>query len=124
MIPELCIDVLEALEEEGHLVVAAVLRGGRLAIEDEDGQQLAGFVLRGLHQRLVVMEPQPIPEPENIDLLLARARHGVGVFVWGRDGDLCCYPEQEKMNIYLSVLVVCCQLCLYCQQSRTMFLSH
>ena len=87
MIPELGIDVLEALEEEGHLVVATVLRGGRLAVEDEDGKQLAGSVLRGLHQRLVVMESQSIPEPKHIDRLLARARHGFNVIVWDRDGD-------------------------------------
>ena len=72
-----------------------MLRGGGLAIEDEDGQQLAGLVLGGLHQRLVIMEPQPIPEPEHIDLLLARARHGVGVVLGGRNGDFFCgYSEK------------------------------
>ena len=110
MIPELGVDVLEALEEEGHLVVATVLRSGRLAVEDEDGKELAGLVLCGLHQRLVVMEPQPIPEPEHIDLLLARARHGVGVVLGGRNGDFFCgYSEL--------ICVTCVFVLQYCHSS-------
>ena len=42
----------------------------RLAIEDEDGEQLGVGVLGGLGQTLVVVEAQAVPEPEDTHLVL------------------------------------------------------
>ena len=64
-------------------------RGRRLPVEDEERQQLAGLVLRGLHEGAVIVEAETVPEPEDVNLLLPGGggegflRHDV-CFVHGR----------------------------------------
>ena len=70
MVPELCVQVLKALQQEGDLVEPAVLRCGCFTVEDKHWQQLDSFVLCGLQQALVVVQPQSISKPQNIDSLL------------------------------------------------------
>ena len=67
-------------------------RGRSLPVEDEERQQLAGLVLRSLHQRAVVVEAEAVAEPEDVHLLLPGGggegflRHDV-CFVHGRSND-------------------------------------
>ena len=68
-LPELLVQILEALQEVLEPVESAVVGAGRLPVEDEDGQQLVAVAAAPgscLVQGGVVMEPQAVSEPQNV----------------------------------------------------------
>ena len=54
---------------EPGLVVAAQLGRRRLAVKDEDGEEL-GAAGDGRAEAVVVVQPQAVAEPQDVDLLL------------------------------------------------------
>lgn len=87
-LPELVVEVLQALEQELHAVVAAQLGAGRLAVEDEQGQEVGaclGQALQGRGQAGVVVQAQAVPEPQDVQWGHGRGWVGVSSLGYGRE---------------------------------------